>query len=493
MEYEKYLEMNQEEMIAALQQLIRCESVVQEPVKKGDGQICPFGAGVQEALELTLKLGQEMGFVTRNVDNYGGHIDFPGVGEPIVDEDGNVTGHEKPGIMAVIGHLDVVPAGGDWDFDPFGGEVKDGRIYGRGTTDDKGPVISCLFAMKALKDSGYQPKNTIRLILGLDEETHWKGMDYYFTQAERPDYGFTPDADFPIINGEKGLLIFDFAKKFSRGPSEGLQLRSIKGGTAPNSVPDSCRAVVKSEKDGAYGEIREKAAAFSQETGYKVSCKGAGKALEILTFGVSAHGAKPEDGLNAISVMMEFLGRLNFANEDQKDFIRFYNEAIGFHLDGAGLHADLADEPSGKLVFNVGMIELNGEAAKLTINIRYPVTATEEAVFTPMEEMLNQYDIGLIKTEHRPPIFLDLENPLVETLLEIYRRQTGDREAKPLVIGGGTYARCTPGIVAYGAQFPGDVDLMHQKNEFLEISRLTLMTKIYAEAIYKLSQGGYNM
>ena len=250
---------------------------------------------------------------------------------------------------------------------------------------------------------------------------------------------------------------------------------------------------VKSEKDGAYGEIREKAAAFSQETGYKVSCKGAGKALEILTFGVSAHGAKPEDGLNAISVMMEFLGRLNFANEDQKDFIRFYNEAIGFHLDGAGLHADLADEPSGKLVFNVGMIELNGEAAKLTINIRYPVTATEEAVFAPMEEMLNQYDIGLIKTEHRPS---DLSGSGESS----GRNAAGDLPEADRRPGSKTagnrrrhVCRCTPGIVAYGAQFPGDTRYLRVKNEFLEISRLTLMTKIYAEAIYKLSQGGYNM
>lgn len=493
MEYEKYLEENQEAMIAGLQKLIRCESVEQEAVRGKNGQIYPFGQGVQDALETTLQLAEEMGFITKNVDNYGGHIDFPGTGKPILNQKGEVTGYEKPQIMAIIGHLDVVPAGGRWDFAPFGGEIKDGRIYGRGTTDDKGPVVSCLFAMKALKDAGYQPQNTIRLILGLDEETHWKGMDYYFSKVERPDYGFTPDSDFPIVNGEKGLLIFDFAKKFSKNQQKGLQLRSIKGGTAPNSVPDSCRAVVKSEESGAYEEIKNKAEAFSQATGYKLSCKGIGKSLEILTLGVSAHGAKPEEGLNAISIMMEFLGQLNFVSEDQKDFLRFYNEYIGFSLDGAGLKADLKDEPSGKLVFNVGMIDLDPEAVKLTINIRYPVTVTAEDVFAPMEDILNQYDIGLIKIEHRPPIFLDLDNPMVETLLEIYRRQSGDRTTSPLVIGGGTYARCTKGIVAYGALFPGDEDLMHQKNESLEISRLILMTKIYAEAIYKLSQGGYNM
>ena len=173
-------------------------------------------------------MGREMGFAVKNVDNYGGHIDFPGSGDKI---------------MGILGHLDVVPAGDGWQHEPYGGEIEEGRLYGRGTSDDKGPVIACLFAMKALKEAGYQPKATIRLILGLDEETHWKGMEYYFARERKPDWGFTPDADFPLINGEKGMLVFDLAKKFARTSGEGLVLRSLSGGIAPNSVPDSCRAV----------------------------------------------------------------------------------------------------------------------------------------------------------------------------------------------------------------------------------------------------------
>ncbi|MCI8610021.1 MAG: dipeptidase PepV [Firmicutes bacterium] len=490
--YQTYLEKNEEEMIKALQELIRCKSEEGEPVER-DGVLLPFGEGVQEALEKTLELGRNLGFETCNVDNYGAHIDWVGTGRPILDEEGQTVGHEKPQIMAIIGHLDVVPAGSDWDFDPYGGEVKDGKIYGRGTTDDKGPVVSCLFAMKALKDGGYQPVNTVRIILGLDEETKWKGMNYYFTKAERPDYGFTPDADFPIINGEKGLLIFELARKFGTGQKgNGLQLRSIKGGTAPNSVADSCRTVVRSDVKGAYDEIRKKAEAYKEKSGYKIGIRGMGKSLELTTAGISAHGAKPEAGLNAISIMMEFLGELNFVNEDHNDFIAFYNRHIGFYLNGEGLGVNFADEKSGKLVFNVGMIELTPKAGKLTINIRYPISSSDTAIFTAMEPALNQYQLGLIKTEHRAPIYMELDDPMVKTLLEIYQSHTGDQESKPLVIGGGTYARCTPGIIAYGALFPGDEDLMHQKNECMELSRFRLMTKIYAEAIYKLSAGGYN-
>ena len=292
-DFETYLKLNEEEMIGALQELLRVNTEAAAPVRTKDGQLYPYGAGNQECLEKALELGRKLGFVTRNVDNYGGHIDWPGTGKPVLDEAGNVTAHEAPKIMAVLGHLDVVPAGDGWDFDPYGAEVKDGYIYGRGTTDDKGPVISCLYAMKALKDAGYQPKNTIRLILGLDEETGSSGMDYYFSKEQRPDFGFTPDADFPIINGEKGILTFELAKKFQKtqAGSKGLELRSLTGGTAPNSVPDRCRAVVRSEVAGAYDKIKERAAAWRELTGHKIACKGMGKSLELVVTGLAAHGA----------------------------------------------------------------------------------------------------------------------------------------------------------------------------------------------------------
>ena len=280
MDYEKHIELNKDEMIFALRDVVRINSEEGEKVIGRNGELYPFGSGVQEALEKVLALGESMGFSAKNVDNYGGHIDFSG---------------KTDRIMGIIGHLDVVPAGSGWDFDPYGGELSEGKIYGRGTTDDKGPVISCLYAMKALKDAGYEPNCTIRLIIGLDEETHWKGIKYYFEHEQKPDFGFTPDADFPVINGEKGMLIFDFAKKITppQGQAKGLKLRSLKGGTAPNSVADSCRAVLRSDEEGTYDLIKEMVYGYRQETGYKLNVKGAGKSLEITAAGVAAHGAKP--------------------------------------------------------------------------------------------------------------------------------------------------------------------------------------------------------
>ena len=467
MDYEKYLELNKDEMIFALQDVVRINSEEGEKIMGKNGEVYPFGSGVQQAFEKVLALGESMGFTVKNVDNYGGHIDFPG---------------KTDKVMAIIGHLD---------------ELADGKIYGRGTTDDKGPVISCLYAMKALKDAGYEPNCTIRLIIGLDEETQWKGIKYYFDHEPKPDFGFTPDADFPVINGEMGMLIFEFAKKFAASQSQvqakGLQLRSLKGGTAPNSVADSCRAVVRSEENGVYDKIKEMVATYREETGYKVNVKGVGKSLEITATGIAAHGAKPEKGLNAISIMMDFLGRLNFVSEDHNEFIEFYNKYIGFCLNGEKIGVACSDEPSGSLIFNVGMTELDSEAGKLTINIRYPVTADGEEILSKLAAVLDRYDMGLIRGGHKEPIYMDMDNPMVKLLLEIYRKHTGDTKSQPLVIGGGTYARSAKNVIAYGALFPGDPDLMHQKNECITVERLEQMTKIYAEAIYKLASGEYNI
>ena len=478
MNYQELVQNYKDDMIFALQNVVRINSEKGESFLTKDGQVYPFGQEVHKALETVLELGSEMGFEVKNVDNYAGHIEFKG---------------KTDKIMGILGHLDVVPAGNDWSFDPYGAEVKDGKIYGRGTTDDKGPVISCLYAMKALKESGYMPELTIRLIIGLDEETTWKSLDYYFEREARPAYGFTCDAEFPIINGEKGTITFELAKKFARNNMEGLELRSLKGGFAPNSVADSCRVVVNSPKTEQYDDIKEKIAIYREETGYKVNYKGVGKSLEITVTGVSAHGAKPELGLNAVSVMMDLLGRLNFVNEDVNDYIAFYNQYIGFCLDGEKMGIGLKDEPSGNLIFNVGMAEMSKEAGKFVINIRYPVTFTDEDVYGRIGELLTRYNIGLIKKGHKGPVYFPKESKLITELLAVYQEHTGDMESQPSVIGGGTYAKATPNIVAYGALFPGDEDLMHQKDECLEIARLEQMTKIYVDAIYKLSSEDYNV
>lgn len=456
-------------MISSLSGLVSIPSVVSEA--SGDR---PFGENVHKAFKYMLDLASKEGFDTFNADNYGGHIDFKG---------------RENGIAGIVGHLDVVPEGDGWEFDPYGGEIIDGRICGRGTMDDKGPVIASFYAMKALKECGYEPARTVRMILGLDEETNWYGMEHYLEKVrEQPDFAFTPDGDFPAIHGEKGILVFDIVKKFSMTADTGLVLRSVKGGTAANCVADYARAVLSDKSGSGYDIVRQKAAEFKEKNNYEIKCRGVGRSLEITIYGVSAHGARPEQGKNAVSMMMEFLGTVNFASDDTNEFISFYNSCIGYDIHGERIGCGLTDEESGKLVFNVGMMEADTRTAKITVNIRYPVTVSDEQVYEGMMSVLDRYDLGIVKGKHQLPIYMPEDAPLITELMRIYRKHTGDMQSRPLVIGGGTYARAVKNTIAFGARFPGETELAHQKNESISIDNMVKLAEIYAETIYRLSE-----
>lgn len=478
MNYLERIEGYRADMIKDLQNLIAIPGVAGDRVDH-----MPFGLDVHKSLIFMLDLGEKSGFDTYNADNYGGHIEFKGK----LGDEAETMVNDKNETMGILTHLDVVPAGNDWDYPPFEGRLVDGRIYGRGTADDKGPTIAVFYAMKALKEAGFKPRKNIRLILGLDEEagTGWKGMEEYFQRVEKPDFGFTPDAEFPAIHGEKGILIFEIVKKLDKSKRKGLELRSLRGGNAANMVADYARALIRAE---SYDQVRALLDEYRKESGYKLLAKGIGKSLEISAHGLSSHGARPEKGLNAISVLMEFLGRLDIVNDDVTDFIDFYNKHIGFSLNGQSIGCGFSDEVSGKLIFNVGLADVNTEVAGLTINIRYPVTLNEDAVYAGMMEHLDKYNIGLVKLNHQPPIYVPEDDPLIETLMGVYRKHTGDSESKPIVIGGGTYARAMENAVAFGMTFPDEPELAHQKNEYIDIDKLIRASKIFAESIYELTK-----
>ncbi|MBQ9272675.1 MAG: Sapep family Mn(2+)-dependent dipeptidase, partial [Mogibacterium sp.] len=314
MGYLERLESYNEDMLKSLSEAIAKPSVKGDPVKTKDGEILPFGAGVHEALTYMLALGKELGFDTYNDENYAGHIEWK-------------AKDNAEGYFGIVGHIDVVPVGTGWKTDPFVMTDKgDGFIYGRGTSDDKGPVIASLYAMKALKDEGFEPAMNIRLVLGLDEETGSISADHYTENCGQPLMGFTPDADFPLVNGEMGILVFELAQKFTSKPGKDeMRLTKLEGGTAHNAVPALAKAVVTGNKEH-YELISERAKLYAEETGSKLKTKKQGSSLVIEAEGVAAHGAHPDLGLNAVSIMMDFLGRISFANEELNEFIAFYNE-----------------------------------------------------------------------------------------------------------------------------------------------------------------------
>lgn len=472
MDHLQLLDSYQNEMISALQASVRINSVKTDAVMTAAGCL-PFGKGVDEAYRHILSLGRELGFDTFDADGYGGHIEW------------NVPGASKT--FAIVGHIDVVPEGNGWTKGAFSGAIEDGKMYGRGTSDDKGPVFAALYAMKALKESGAEPEMNIRLIIGLDEETEKIGMTKYLEAAGMPDLGFTPDAEFPLINGEMGIMIFDLAEKLKRhSTKEGPVLRKVEGGVAPNAVPDRCRAVIAAEDSSFYDSLREKADAFSMTTGYRLSVRKTGSSVAVESTGTAAHGARPELGLNAVSIMMQFLGEISFAGDEINEFIDFYNENIGFKLHGEGLGIDFSDEESGKLIYNVGICEVNEDVASFKSNIRYPVTVSSDDIRSAIDSKLVNTNLGYVEHMDEKPVYMDISDPFAAAMIEAYRAETGDEENEPMVIGGGTYAKMFDNVLAFGMLFPGEEDRMHQADEYILLESLAKGARIYADVLKRV-------
>lgn len=465
MEFINLIESYKDDILKSTQDIIKIKSVEEE--KKAN---MPFGEGPYKALKFALNLAEEMGFETKNFDNYAGHAEF---GE----------GDETVGVLV---HLDVVPEGDGWTYPPYGGEIHEGKIYGRGTNDDKGPAISCMYAMKALKDSKAKLNKKVRIIFGTNEESGWGGMKYYFENEKAPDMAFTPDADFPVIHGEKGIIIFDLVKKLKSNTCNDIVIESINGGNAANMVPDYCEAVLRVEN---ISEVEEKLNNFVDTTNYPLSLEREGDRIKIIAKGISAHGSTPQKGKNAISHLMAFLGKLLEGSCGICDFIDTYNDRIAFRHNGENIGCGFEDDVSGKLNFNPGVIKGDKDEIRLSINVRYPIKSSADEVYEGIKDNLKGTGIELVEGKSdMKPLYVPKEDFLVEKLMKVYRENTKDVESQPITIGGGTYARSMENAVAFGPVFPGQKAVAHQKDEYISVDHLMKLTKIYGHALYELAK-----
>ena len=414
----------------------------------------PFGEGPAAALAEGLAIARELGFRTKNLDNYCGYAEM-GEGEEII------------GIAA---HLDIVPAGDGWNTDPFTLTRIGDKVYGRGVSDDKGAVIASLYAMKLVKDSGIPLNKRVRLIMGCNEESGSKCMEYYMAHEEPVTCGFTPDGNFPGIYGEKGMLSLVAYSKNSR-------ILDIQGGFVTNAVCHKCTTVIPAE--GVTVEKLEEALNATPLTSFSVTQKD-GK-IRIDAQGVAAHASTPDLGVNAAGYTMYALEKAGF----EDDFVKFYNEKIGLTLDGAGIGCKIADD-YGALTLNNGMIGMKDGRIFATIDCRTPVTYTPDQIRELVTPNLEN-DYGRLEILGiGPSLFFPPESDMVKKLVSAYREITGDTEHEPEVIGGGTYAKSIPGIIAFGCEFPGADNHIHDANESLPVAELGLQTAIYAKAIENL-------
>ncbi|GEK88786.1 succinyl-diaminopimelate desuccinylase [Alkalibacterium putridalgicola] len=443
-------------------ELLKIDSVRDDDKATDDA---PVGPGPKEALEAFLKLGERDGFETKNVDNWAGHIEY-GDGDQL---------------MGVLAHVDVVPTGTGWETDPFEPVIKDGRLYARGSSDDKGPGVAAYYALKMIKELDLPVSKKVRFIIGTDEESEWKGIKHYLETEQEPDFGFSPDATFPIINGEKGnATVFIETKGAVDGGSE--ELVQFEAGLRPNMVPQDAVAVVKSQNPDA---LQNSLADFLDGLPVTGTAGVDGDQVTLEFVGKAAHGSKPASGVNAATYLARYLSDFDFA-KDAKAFLELTMLYLHDDPKGEKLGIDITDETMGELTSNPGVFSFKAnECGKITVNMRYPQGTTEDALFETFKAKLSDYDVTLSKANGKEPHYVPATDPLVTTLLDVYHRQTG-LDAHEQVIGGGTYGRLMERGVAYGAMFPNSVDTMHQANEFMAVDDLMNAMAIYAEAIYEL-------
>ena len=401
----------------------------------------PFGSEIQGALEEMLAIARELGYET--------YLDPKGY-----------YGYAQIGSGAMLGvlcHVDVVSAGDEsmWDCDPFVLSERDGKLYGRGTSDDKGPTLMVMHALRYLLDEGHVLNMRVRFIFGSDEERSWQCMEAYKKREELPSMAFAPDADFPLVHVEKGLL-----QMLINAPLESD--RVILGG-------DSFNAVAAHAETALRENLIESLDLLDIEYELK------GNTVRVL--GKSAHASTPDKGINAIYLLSKALVHAGSQTALEEFITKLYELDV---LDG------FEDAVSGKLTFNVGKAYVDHSNQIVSVDIRYPVSFTLDEVSEVIVDLAAQFGLRAEILSSIDSLYVSEESILVKSLMRSYIEVTKDSEAKPLKIGGATYARAFSNTVAFGAGFPGSISTAHEANEYIDIMETQKAILIYMNAFERL-------
>jgi len=452
-----------EGLVAAVSRLVGVKSVKGDPAPDA-----PFGPGPRAALDEALKLCAELGFATRDYDHYVGLADLS----------------DKPTQLHILGHLDVVGEGKGWDTDPYTCVERDGMLYGRGVSDDKGPVCAALFAIKCVKDLDLPVSKNVRLILGTDEESGSEDIAYYYAREPYAPQAFTPDADFPCINIEKGHYHPDFGRAWETETAL-PRVSALTGGFRTNVVPPEAQADILGLDMAA---VERLTAPVEKATGAKLTVTAISGGVRIHCAGKNAHAASPDDGVNAIQALLELLSKLPLADCESTKAVKAMHALFPFGDNrGKALGIAQADAESGELTLNLALMTLTGTGFTAKFDVRFPVCANEQNCKGACEASFAKYGISVtadpdMTTVHMVPA----DSPLVKTLLECYSAYTGVKDPKPIAIGGGTYVHDIPGGVAFGCDFPDFDPKMHSANEQASVDNLVKSAKIFALAIARL-------
>ncbi|MBN1777671.1 MAG: Sapep family Mn(2+)-dependent dipeptidase [Clostridiales bacterium] len=448
----QWIDEHRDEMIQTLRRWLSYPSV------KGEAEEgAPFGREVKRTLDAALADGRDMGFAVQDHEGYAGDISMGPAG---VDT------------LGILTHLDIVPVGDGWTVDPFAGVTDEERIIGRGAIDDKGPAVAALYAMKAVLESGRPLKREVRLILGCDEESGMGDMAYYKQHADMPREGFSPDATYPVINTEKGLL----ALRLKAEPAEnGIEVKRIAVGERHNVIPGKASALIEGDK-----ALCEHINGLAKEMLVSAEAEMTGEGILLSARGVAGHASMPESAKNALGELLLVLRAVG-AEEPLKTLA----DVIGAEYDGDSLGILCMDKTSGALTCNLGVLRYDDTGLYAEIDIRYPLLCNGGQIIRTVKAALGENFIVETMSFKGPHHVLP-NSKLVNALLDAYHTQTG-RPRECVAIGGGTYARCLEEGVAFGALFPGEAETAHQADEHIRIDTFVQNAKIFARAILLLA------
>ena len=438
-----WIEETLREQIEDLKTLVRIPSVSRgDPAEPGK----PFGKTVYEALQAALAIARRLGLNAWDVDGYCGVVEY-GEGEEV---------------LGILAHLDVVPEGEGWSVPPYSATEKDGRIIGRGTLDDKSPALSAIYALAAIKASGKPMKRRVRVILGCDEEIGSLGVEHYLKVEGQPTLAFTPDAEYPAVNSEMGILQTTYEKNY---PSKLL----IDCGTAANVIPGVIRA-----------ELPCEAIPVDAPEGYTVTYEGRCITVE----GRGGHASMPEFAKNALEALMLILVQQPLPAEDKATVLALH-ALWKLDMHGESLGIDVTDE-SGRITYQPDVIRFNETGVRFIADCRHPFSAKAENLLAKWDTAYGK--AGFVRTDAtiKPGHFIPADSELVSTLMNVYNELNGS-DSKPLSMGGGTYARELDNAVAFGTVREGEESMCHMPDESISIEDIRFNTNVMAEAIRRLA------
>ena len=447
----KYIDEHTEDMLRDLKGLMQINSAAQLGADS-----LPFGKGSVQALEYIRKLAENIGMQTENFENYVVTADF-GSGAPT---------------LGILAHVDVVPQGEGWTKPCFDLTLENGRVYGRGAIDDKGPAVASLYAVKAIKELGIPLKSSVRYIFGGGEELGCEDIEYYSSKNKLPECVITPDGEFPIVNAEKGMAHITAKKSFTEGSAVNAKI-TCKG--AVNAVPAKAQAVLCGCSAGDVYKAIEAA-----KTSAEFTVSESGGVVEIISHGKSAHGSRPQLGVNALTALVKVLGILGIKECAVLSGLFPFEET-----DGESLGINFSDEVSGSTTLAFTVCEMNEDGCEISLDCRFPVSRTVNEVVGGIEKVLSASGYEITHKQTMEAHHVDENTPFIDALKRAYEKVTGEK-ARCVCETGVTYAHTMPQGVAFGATEQGKDCNMHSADEYIEIKQLKKVAEIYANAIIEI-------